>query len=117
MLPPLLYTIVGEDIILPYFYKGNGRLIASPTNKNCVFRREQAPALRPFIFLRIVGSGFCPMVRGHPLAMLAPDAGRRESEKYNLIYLIIYDIISLIIKAKLYFSSTNTSWNNFLNLI
>ena len=34
-------------------------------------RREQAPALRTFVFLRIVGSGFCPIVRGRPRAMLA----------------------------------------------
>jgi hypothetical protein len=28
-----------------------------------------------------VGSGFCPIVRGLPRAMLAPDAGRLESGK------------------------------------
>ena len=53
-------------------------------------RREQAPALRTFVFLRIVGSGFCPILSqrerrdgarrappnsgGRPRAMLAPDA-------------------------------------------
>ncbi|MBQ3228784.1 MAG: hypothetical protein IJB43_09390 [Clostridia bacterium] len=31
--------------------------------------------------LRIVGSGFCPMVRGLPRAMLAPDASVGKAEK------------------------------------
>ena len=31
--------------------------------------------------LHIVDSGFCPIMRGLPRAMLAPDAGRRESGK------------------------------------
>jgi hypothetical protein len=31
--------------------------------------------------LRIVGSGFCPMVRGQPRAMLAPDASVGKAEK------------------------------------
>ena len=30
--------------------------------------------------LRIVGSGFCPMVRGLPRAMLAPDASVGKAE-------------------------------------
>ena len=35
--------------------------------------------------LRIVGSGFCPIVRGHPRAMLAPDAsvGKVEKQLYQ----------------------------------
>ena len=48
-------------------------------------RREQAPALRSFVFLRIVGSGFCPIVRGLPRAMLAPDAGVGKAENITLI--------------------------------
>ena len=32
------------------------------------------------ISLRIVGSGFCPIVRGHPRAMLAPDASVGKAE-------------------------------------
>ena len=35
--------------------------------------------------LRIVGSGFCPIVRGHPRAMLAPDASVGKSEKTSEI--------------------------------
>ena len=31
--------------------------------------------------LRIVGSGFCPMVRGRPRAMLAPDVSVGKAEK------------------------------------
>ena len=30
--------------------------------------------------LRIVGSGFCPTARGHPRAMLAPDASVGKAE-------------------------------------
>ena len=33
------------------------------------------------VLLRIVGSGFCPIVRGHPRAMLAPDASVGKAEK------------------------------------
>jgi hypothetical protein len=44
-------------------------------------RREQAPALRTFVFLRIVGSGFCPIsLGGRPRAMLAPDASVGKAE-------------------------------------
>ena len=48
-------------------------------------RREQAPALRTFVFLRIVGSGFCPIVRELPRAMLAPDASVWKTENITLI--------------------------------
>ena len=74
--------------------------------------------------------GFCPIVcgkcaaerrwtstryacRGCPPRMPA-DAERRKIGKYNLIYLIVYDIIHLKNKATLYFLSTNTSCNIFL---
>ena len=52
-------------------------------------RREQAPALRTFVFLRIVGSGFSPVVRGLPRAMLAPDAsvGKTKTRVRNLTFL------------------------------
>ena len=40
------------------------------------------PALRTLVFLRIVGSGICPMVRGLPRAMLAPDASVGKVETY-----------------------------------
>ena len=33
------------------------------------------------VSLRIVGSGFCPTVRGLPHAMLAPDASVGKAEK------------------------------------
>ena len=36
-------------------------------------KRRSAPALRRTVPLLIVGSGFRPIVRGHPRAMLAPD--------------------------------------------
>ena len=48
------------------------------------------------------------------LPRMPADAERRKIGKYNLIYLIVYDIIHLINKATLYFPSTNTSWNIFL---
>jgi hypothetical protein len=53
------------------------------------FRREQAPALRHVIPLRIVGSGFCPMVRGLPRAMLAPDASVGKAENGMIVLRII----------------------------
>ena len=42
-----------------------------------------------------------------------PGCERRENGKCDLIYLYFYAIISLKIKATLWFISTNTSWNNF----
>ena len=48
------------------------------------------------------------------LPRMPADAERRKIGKYNLIYLIVYDIIHLKNKATLYFPSTNTSWNIFL---
>ena len=44
----------------------------------------KAPSQREPLYvisLRIVGSGFCPMVRGHPRAMLAIDASVGKAEK------------------------------------
>ena len=35
--------------------------------------------------LRIVGSGFCPIVRGLPRAMLAPDVSVGKTENITLI--------------------------------
>ena len=40
--------------------------------------------------LRIVGSGFCPVVRGLPRAMLAPDASVRKVEKQVVFVLFKY---------------------------
>ena len=59
------------------------------------------------------GFGLLPDYARTSTRYACPRRKRRESRKCSLIYLIIYDIISLKIKAKLYFASTNTSWNIF----
>ena len=40
-------------------------------------------SLKYAVSLLIVGSGFCPVVRGLPRAMLAPDAGVGKAEKFE----------------------------------
>ena len=70
--------------IRPFFF---GSIWNAPLRQHVLKiekRREQAPALRHVIPLRIVGSGFCPIVRGHPRAMLAADASVGKVE--NLFY-------------------------------
>ena len=59
------------------------------------------------------GFGLLPDGAWTAMRYACPRRERRESRKCSLIYLYFYAIISLKIKAILYFSSTNTSWNNF----
>ena len=88
---PLLYHKTVYDVLtLPVYYLTtlyilSSRIFVIMQNGNLHFRREQAPALRCAVPLRIVGSGFCPISRsGRPRAMLAPDESVGKVE--NLFY-------------------------------
>ena len=103
------YTLESmKSILLPKFVFFRSRLRLSLKNTNLLFywficflwgvalriitypapsRREAYVRAVPLL---IVGSGFCPIVRGHPRAMLAPDAGIGQAENITLI-----DIFSL----------------------